>query len=328
MPGIVGQATTYNLPNYVGELFMVTPQDTPFLSAIGGLTGGRRADSVRFDWAELDLRAPGNRQRVEGADAPPPEERVPGTAYNIVEIHHEAVEISYTRQAAVGLLPAGYRGGTVSPAGRDVMATQTRAALAQIARDIEYSFIRGSFNDPGSNAEARRTRGILEAITTNVVVADGGGGAADDLSLALLLDGLQAAYESGGLAETDTATLMLSPVQKRNLTTVALRSQGWAESASRNVAGVNLQTLETDFGRLNVMLNRHMPDDTIAIVSMDQCAPVILEIPGKGFLFEEPLAKTGSADRTQIYGEVGLEYGNERAHAKITNLSTSIVALP
>jgi len=40
MAGITGQGTTYNLPNYVGELFAVSPEDTPFLSSIGGLTGG------------------------------------------------------------------------------------------------------------------------------------------------------------------------------------------------------------------------------------------------------------------------------------------------
>jgi hypothetical protein len=34
--------TTFNLPNFVGELFELTPADTPFLSAIGGLTGGNR----------------------------------------------------------------------------------------------------------------------------------------------------------------------------------------------------------------------------------------------------------------------------------------------
>lgn len=108
---------------------------------------------------------------------------------------------------------------------------------------------------------------------------------------------------------------------------MALRNAGWAESQSRNVAGVNLQTLETDFGRLNLMLNRYMPDDEVAIVSLEELAPVILEIPGKGFLFEEDLAKTGSAERKQLYGEVGLKTGNERKHAKITNLTTTVIAV-
>lgn len=50
---------------------------------------------------------------------------------------------------------------------------------------------------------------------------------------------------------------------------------------------------------------------------------MFLRVPGRGFLFAEPLAKTGASDRFQIYGEVGLRYGNERSHGKITNLTTT-----
>jgi len=47
---------------------------------------------------------------------------------------------------------------------------------------------------------------------------------------------------------------------------------------------------------------------------------VFLNVPGKGVMFEEPLAKTGASDEVQLYGEVGLAYGNERAHAAMTGL--------
>ena len=35
MAGITGLGTTFNLPNYHGELFAVSPTDTPLLSEIG-----------------------------------------------------------------------------------------------------------------------------------------------------------------------------------------------------------------------------------------------------------------------------------------------------
>jgi len=47
------------------------------------------------------------------------------------------------------------------------------------------------------------------------------------------------------------------------------------------------------------MLDVAMPADTIAFVSLEDCAPVMLEIPGKGFLFVEQLAKVGSSERAQ-----------------------------
>jgi hypothetical protein len=103
MPGITGQGTTFNLPNYVGELFAESPQDTPFLSAIGGLTGGEQANHTLFQWQGYDLRdAADDRQRVEGANAPTAEARARFNVTNVVEIHQEAIELSYTKLAATG----------------------------------------------------------------------------------------------------------------------------------------------------------------------------------------------------------------------------------
>ena len=56
MAGITALGTTYNLPNFVGELFAASPEDTPFLSAIGGLTGGESVGSTVFSWQGYDLR--------------------------------------------------------------------------------------------------------------------------------------------------------------------------------------------------------------------------------------------------------------------------------
>src|SRR5690606_11247797 len=135
-----------------------------------------------------------------------------------------------------------------------------------------------------------------------------------------VLDLLQKVWDNGGIMESETATIMLGSYQKRKLSKVFITDKNYREQ-SRTVGGVNVQTIETDFGTLNVMLNRHMPSDQIAVVSLEQCAPVFLEIPGKGFLFTEPVATVGAADRFQISGEIGLKYGNEKAHGKIVNLN-------
>lgn len=330
MAGIAGLATTYNTPQYVGALFASTPSDTPFLSAIGGLTGGEETLDTRFAvGSTYDLRAAGQNVRVEGADAPTGEARVRTGGFNVVQIHQEAIEVSYTRQAIRGRMTA--IGGVAVPGTNgvsDEMAWQVETMLSQIARDVEYSFIRGTFADPANNSTARGTRGLIEAITTNAVVADGGGGAPAALTQALVDELMQSAWEGGGLAESEAATIMVGAFQKRALTQAYITDARF-RTQDRNVAGVNLQTIETDFGRLNIMLNRYMPADTLLVVSMEQCAPVFLNIPPDrdgepgGFLFVENLAKTGASRRKQIYGEVGLRYGNERKHGKITNLTTS-----
>ncbi len=401
MAGITGQGTTFNLPNYVGELFSVTPTETPFLSAIGGLTGGEAASGTLFQWQGYDLRnADKTRQRLEGANAPTAEARVRFNVSNVVEIHQEAIELSYTKLGATGqfVTTGSNNPNSIGLDGSnpvsDEWGFQVRAALSQVGRDVEKAFIGGNFSNPSTNATARATRGIMPATTTNAVdkgtLAGGGSatiatngtitrathglaanqiitvrnlttgaigvldeeqlyyvktvvdasnftisatlggatitfastGGADfyttqTLTETMVLDLLQSVWDNGGISVSDTATLMCNSWLKRALTTIFITSKGFIET-TRNVGGVHVSTIETDFGTLNVMLNRYMPSGALQVVSLEQCSPMFLPIPDKGFLFVEPLATVGSARRAQLYGEIGLKYGNEKAHGKLT----------
>lgn len=318
MPGITGMGTTYNLPNYVGELFTASREDTPLLSAIGGLTGGRATKATSFEWQGYDLRDPDDtRQRLEGADAPDGEARTRYKASNVVEIHQEAVNLSYTKQGATGQLNTDGAqtvniGGTIVPA--DELSWQISQQLKQIARDVEYSFIKGTYANPDDNASPRRTRGLLEAITTNVMET---AHTAKTLTADDVLDLAQMAWDNGGIRESETRTIVVNSDLKRALTRCFVTDAGYKEE-TRNVGGVNLQTIETDFGRFNIMLDAYMPKDKLLVLSLEQLAPRFLEIPGKGHFFVEPLAKTGASDKVQIYGEIGLEYGDQKAHALLT----------
>ncbi|MDK9644773.1 DUF5309 family protein [Propionibacterium freudenreichii] len=318
MPGITGQGTTYNLPNYVGELFAASPEDTPLLSAIGGLTGGESVGARQFEWQGYDLRdADGSRQRLEGANAPDGEERTRYSASNVVEIHQESVEVSYTKQAAnreraTSGAATVQLAGSVLPA--DELTWQIDQQLKQVARDVEKSFIAGTYQLPTDNAKPRRTRGLLEATTTNVAASTH---TAKELTVEEILDLFQKVWENGGIQEAETRTVIVGAALKRTLTRLFITDVKYQEE-SRNVGGVNLQTFETDFGKANIMLDRFMPSDTLVVASLEDLKPAFLDIPGKGHFFAEPLAKTGAADKVQIYGEVGLQYGCERKHGKLT----------
>lgn len=400
MAGITGMGTTFNLPNYVGELLGLTPTDTPLLSAIGGLTGGGMTTGVEFEWQTFDLRDPSQRVRVEGAAAPTSEERVRANVRNVCQVHQEKVSVSYTKQAATGQLAtpssAPYRSAPgENPVGNE-LNWQVQQALKSVALDVNWSFINGQYANPTTNSSPRKTKGLLQAITTNKIskaastvtglssstdtiaetgtalangdkivftstgdatnivagrvyyvvskatdsfkVATSTGGTALTLGTStsnidyikpwttalttdVISDMVQAAYDSGGMSEQDTATLLCNSVQKRAVTKAFASAYGQYRETSRNMGGVNVTTIETDFGQLNVMMDRHMPQDALAAVSMEQLRPVFLNVPGKGAFFEEPLAKTGSSDDVQLYGEIGLQYGNERAHAQLRGLA-------
>ncbi|MFF5790247.1 DUF5309 family protein [Streptomyces sp. NPDC012693] len=397
MAGITGMGTTFNLPNYTGELFALTPADTPLLSAIGGLTGGGMTTATEFEWETYDLRDPAQRTRTEGADAPTAEGRARSNVKNVVQIHQEAVSVSYTKQAAIGQVaspqaaPFNHGGGS-NPVTNE-LDWQVEQALKQMALDVNWSFINGSHVNPTTNATARQTRGLLAAITTNRIakgVTTAGATSATDtitatahglvdgdkivftntstatgivagriyfvdavdantfkvstssggapitlgtatgiaytnpwetaLTPAIVGDLLQLAYDNGGISEQETATFIVNSAQKRALTTAFAEAYGKYTETSRTVGGVAVDTIVTDFGTLSVMMDRHMPQDVITVASLEQLMPVFLNVPGKGVFFEEELARTGAADRVQIYGEVGLKYGSEKAHAVMTGL--------
>jgi len=133
----------------------------------------------------------------------------------------------------------------------------------------------------------------------------------------------QSVFDNGGMSEGEAATLYVSSRQKRALTSAYAAAYRQADpyAGTRVVGGLNMQTIETDFGVLNIVIDRAVPPDAIVVVSLDQLNPVFLNIPGKGVLFEEELARTGAAIKSQIYGEIGLRYGSERQHGVLRGLA-------
>jgi hypothetical protein len=400
---VTGVGTTFGLPNYHGELFGLSPGDTPLLSAAGGLSGGGQTDSTSFEWQTYDLRDAASRPRLEGADAPTAEERVRANVENVCQIFHEAVATSYTKAAATGQYATAGSAPFQSNSGADSPINehswQVEQALKQIARDVNYVFWHGTKVKPTTNATARATQGLLGAMTSNAQIADstnplttGASAATDTITVThnLVADDkvvftdvgasttivagraywvksvsttasfkiaatkggtaitvgtatvsfygckaatvstpdlvgvlLQSIFDNGGITEQGTATLFVPSGQKRMLSkgyATAYSSTAGILAGTRNVGGVEMNTIITDFGTLNVAVDRQLPADAIAVVSMEQVTPVFLNIPGKGVLFEEELAKTGASDKTQIYGEIGLKYGNQAAHGVLRGL--------
>src|SRR5210317_941151 len=312
MGAITGQGQSYNLPNYVGELFNVSPTDTPLLSAIGGMTGGKSVTSKQFTWQTTDLAGATQTAVVEGAD-PVMKGRTRSEVINVAQIMQYGVEVSYTKQAAVGNLSGESIIGN-QPV-QDELAFQLDMAMKTAARDIEHSFIQGTYVADTDISTARKTRGMLEAVTTNEVA-----GAAGALDQAKVESALKQMADSG--APFEMPVIFANAFQKQKLSAIYSSALALAPR-DRNIGGVNITTIETDFGQVGIVFDRHLPADDVVIVDLAFCKPVFLDIPGKGHFFVEPLAQSGAAYKFQVYGEIGLEYGPEQFHAKITNLSTS-----
>ena len=133
---------------------------------------------------------------------------------------------------------------------------------------------------------------------------------------------MQAAYDNGGVKDQFSATLWANSTQKRAVSAAYAAAYAKAQPVNEcTVGGVVVNTIQTDFGTLNIALDRRIPADMLLFASMEQLNAVFTNVPGKGAFFEEPLAKTGASDDVQIYGEIGLEYGNEAAHGYLRGLA-------
>lgn len=322
MAAVSGQGTTFNLPNYHGELFTVTPTDTPFLSAIGGLNGAKTCHAIDFEWQTIDRRSSSaNNAALEGAAAPSGAERARTNVKNCVEIHQSAIEVTYSKLGAVGQ----FSGANVAPQWDDLvlneLALQTQAELESMAVDVEQSFLSGTYARPADNTTARKTQGVLGVAAT----VNANGGVSRAITKAIVDSTLSSAFKAGAKLPQDSTVFMCGPDQKVALSNVYSAAPQLNQATfTRNIGGVAIDTIVTDFGTFGVMTNRWMPTGQIAIVDLSVCYPVFMEIPtphGAGTLFVEELARTGSSRKFQLYGEIGLEYGPTNAHALIKDLS-------
>lgn len=308
MGAVSGQGTTFNLLNYTGELFNVTPKDTPFLSMIGGLTGGVSADAKDINWQTVDNAAAEQPAIVEGAD-PTYAERSRSEVHNVLQIFQYGVEVSYTKLGATKHIS-----NTVAVLGNQPVQNeldfQLNLKLQRAARDVEYSFLQGTYQQAATNGTARKTRGMKNAITTNTVAA--GGDITTDHVNALLKE----MADSG--APFTNPVIFANSWNKQRLSEIYTYAP-----ESRTVGGSNISTIMTDFAQLGIVYDRHVPTDEVYIIDVAYCKPHFLNVPGKGHFFMEPLAKTGAAEKWQLYGEIGLEYGPEQWHGSLTSTSTS-----
>lgn len=323
--GVAGWGT-WNLPNLVGPLHRLSPIETPLLSMIGGLTGGMDAGgSPVFAWQDTQHRAPAIQSIVEGDD-PTFTAQKRTARKNVVAIHQYGVELTYTKQAATNyvtpIASTGHNQGQSNPVTTE-MAWQLQIKVEQCALDVEQMLLKGTFAFP-TDGTARQTQGLEGAITDIDLDASAAGdivaGTVTASAKQIINTVMKAGWDNGW---TDTTrVLMLGSAEKVDLETYAEATNWNLQPLSRSEFGVDVTRIQTSFGALDVVLNRHLTAKTALFLNMAPLGPVYLPIPGKGHFFIEPVAKSGAYDRAQIYGEIGLAYGPQKEHAVVTNWGT------
>lgn len=324
---------TYQNPNFLGQLFNISPQETPFLSLIGGLNGGKSVMTKDFTWQLEADEAPSTPAGISEGQDPSYSSVGRGEINNVVQIFQYGVSITYTKLAASGQLgPQPTANGSDVTGGvhpiegtnpvRDELTRQTAQKLRKMAKDVEHAFLNGTFQRPltaqtdgvvsGGVPTPRQTQGIIGAILSDQKNMGGTASPVEDVTTLLL-----EMVENGHVPLGPSHIFMLSPRDKVAMTKAWNSAGLLIPPRDRFVGGLRLESIVTDFGEFPLVTNRWLSPGEALFIDLSVCSPVHLPIPGKGSVFLEELAHTGARLNYQLYGELGLEYGPPHYHGSI-----------
>jgi hypothetical protein len=320
MANVNAAATVWNCPNYTGELFLIGANQTPFLNMVGGLQGNtiRTVGDFQYPLAQpfaLEAASQPAITETDSLTAPNPWTYVRGQDVNTVQIFQRQVSVSYAKQSVTGQVTADPTTGLIDLGDNQPVQNerdfQISAHMRQLSVNIDYTFLNGQYAQATAANVAAKSRGIITAATTNTVNASSA-----QLDKALIDQLLRTMATNG--SEFVNPVIFVNAYQKQKITNV----YGYAPE-DRNIGGLNIKQIETDFAVLGIVWAPNVPAATLLIADLSVCAPVFLPVPEKGVLFYEELSKTGASEKGQIYGQIGLDYGPEEYHGTITNLATS-----
>ena len=273
----------------------IAPYDTPIYSRIGHT----KATQVIHEWLEDTLGDAQQNAHPEGytystVDAVP---RV--RLHNYTQIMHRGMQVTDSQEA---VLHYGIR---------SEMAYQMAKTLKELAFDCEKAIIEQDTQDPGgmgTSPTPRKFGGLPYWIVTNDFANSG---AARSLTFDLINTALEQTWISGG----KPSILLVSPRNKRVISTFTAGHTKYMDGNKTHKLSHMISVLETDFGTLQCMTDRFMPNDTIYGLSPEYIKKAFLRNFKTG-----DVPKINDMGRRIVNGEWTLEMRAEKAHFKISDL--------
>ena len=313
-------ATSFGVLNYSGMLFNRGNTRTPLSSIIGG--HAKTTNHVEFvTGQEYTGGGAGSQPEIsENASLTAPDASIVTREQktNVTQIFQEAVGISYAKQSNMGTL-SGVNIANQQANPMNELDFQVAAKMQKIARDIEYTFINGTYNKATSDDTVNKTRGLIPAITTNTKAMG-----SKPLGLWDIADMVKKIY--GQNAPTQGLVLWCDATTMFQINADAVQNGLTVIPASREINGIALSSVVTPIGVVYLYLGECLPAGTALLLNLDVIAPVYQPVPGKGNFFLEPLAKTGAGEKYQLFGQLGLDHGPEWYHGKFTGIAQSFTA--
>jgi hypothetical protein len=227
-------------------------------------------------------------------------------AFNYTQIFEDSFRASATQQVTRKLTAQNDRENEMSKI-VDLLGVQMERALTFGRKQKPAATVAAAQGPAGAMG------GIRSFITTNVYDKNGAA-----LTQTYLEDALQAIWEAGGPGRL---VAVCNATQKRRINTFldAYRQTGYEDKT----LGAIVSRYETDFGNLDVLLDRHMATDEVLILDASRIG--FGPMTGRSLSMSKRPVESSEADLWQIVGEYTCEVRMEKAHARIYDLSLTAV---
>lgn len=306
--------STMNREDLLDMIYDVSPTETPFVS---GISRGK-ATATLHEWQSDTLDSATTQAYLEGDDATADAASAPTRLSNRCQIFRKVISVSGTQRAVRSA-------GTSDEYDRLVIKKGK-----ELKRNIEKTLLGVQNKDsPTGTATARALGGVATWLSTNLhkmsstgtTPGNGTGfvaGTGITITTATQLADpvatvIAQCWNSGG----DPATIMVDSNAKKflsKLTGIATLYRD-VPPMSQGTIVQGASVLVSDFGEHTIVPNRFMPSTQIYFLDMQYWA--LAELRG---ISEQPLAKTGDADRTMLITELTLECRTPAASGKIGEL--------
>ncbi|MEW8048942.1 MAG: DUF5309 domain-containing protein [Candidatus Thiodiazotropha sp.] len=285
---------------------MISPTDTPFISACGKT----KATNTKHEWQKDALEAAAANANIEGDDDTPVADTQTTRVDNYTQILKKHAVVTGTQQD--GMNHAGIK---------NMMARKISKRMKEIKLDLELACI-GPHNAKvaGNDTTARELGSLQTYITTNSdrgvgasePTGDGsdvpGAGTNRDFTETLLTTVLQSCYDEGA----NPKLMMLSATNKNLVDGFDAGGTHYVDKDDKEL----INAVDVYVGGLGHTLkavpSRHIFSEDVLLID-----PEYVKLADMRPIHSYDLAKTGDSHRKSIVWETTLEVCNEAAHAII-----------
>lgn len=276
--------------NLSKEISLVAPQDTP-LSTIILSKGFDNTGSKITTWREKTLDTTEDISQVEGSETTVFQTSARAEKSNVCEIFKKAISVSGTAEAS-----------TITGIS-DLFAEEVNDRLIEMKVNIEKKLINGVKNDGSTTPYIRKMDGLLSFALEDQSVTNA------SVTEPKIKETVKKLWDAG--MSSGTYVGMVNSDIKEEID--ALYDGKYSYVAQENLFGLVVSSIQTNYGTIKLVLNRHMPENKLAIFDPSYLKMAYLRAPQF-----ELLAKTGDSVSGHIVGEMTLKMLNQKALAIFT----------